>query len=145
MDVTDLIAALGICVVLPIIVVSLITRAKTNATNRRAEIAMAAIEKNTNVDLEEFFRKMNPPRRSIKERLLNRLLLGCIFTLFGVGVYIAIFVYNMNVGGFDRNMFIGLSIAAVPSLGIGLAFLINYFIGRRILKQEMEAEAKSLA
>ena len=88
---------------------------------------------------------MNPPRRSIKERLLNRLLLGCIFTLFGVGVYIAIFVYNMNVGGFDRNMFIGLSIAAVPSLGIGLAFLINYFIGRRILKQEMEAEAKSQA
>ena len=145
MYVTDLIAALGICVVLPIIVVSLITRAKTNATNRRAEIAMAAIEKNTNVDLEEFFRKMNPPRRSIKERLLNRLLLGCIFTLFGVGVYIAIFVYNLNVGGFDRNMFIGLSHAAVPSLGIGLAFLINYFIGRRILKQEMEAEAKSQA
>ena len=145
MHVTDLIAVLGICVVLPIIVVILITRAKTNATNRRAEIAMAAIEKNTNVDLEEFFRKMNPPRRSIKERLLNRLLLGCIFTLFGLGVYIAIFVYNLNVGGFDRNMFIGLSIAAVPSLGIGLAFLINYFIGRRILKQEMEAEAKSQA
>ena len=145
MYVTDLIAVLGICVVLPIIVVILVTRAKTNATNRRAEIAMAAIEKNTNVDLEEFFRKMNPPRRSIKERLLNRLLLGCIFTLFGVGVYIAIFVYNLNVGGFDRNMFIGLSIAAVPSLGIGLAFLINYFIGRRILKQEMEAEAKSQA
>lgn len=145
MYVTDLIAVLGICVVLPIIVVILVTRAKTNATNRRAEIAMAAIEKNTDVDLEEFFRKMNPPRRSIKERLLNRLLLGCIFTLFGVGVYIAIFVYNMNVGGFDRNMFIGLSMAAVPSIGIGLAFLINYFIGRRILKQEMEAEAKSQA
>lgn len=145
MHVTDLIAVLGICVVLPIIVVILVTRAKTNATNRRAEIAMAAIEKNTDVDLEEFFRKMNPPRRSIKERLLNRLLLGCIFTLFGVGVYIAIFVYNMNVGGFDRDMFIDLSNVAVPSLGIGLAFLINYFIGRRILKQEMEAEAKSLA
>ena len=145
MYVTDLIAVLGICVVLPIIVVILITRAKTNATNRRAEIAMAAIEKNTDVDLEEFFRKMNPPRRSIKERLLNRLLLGCIFTLFGVGVYIAIFVYNMNVGGFDRDMFICLSFAAVPSIGIGLAFLINYFIGRRILKKEMEAEAKSLA
>jgi len=145
MYVTDLIATLGICVVLPITVVILVTRAKTNATNRRAEIAMAAIEKNTDVDLEEFFRKMNPPRRSIKERLLNRLLLGCIFALFGVGVYIAIFVYNMNVGGFDRNMFIGLSMAAVPSIGIGLAFLINYFIGRRIFKQEMEAEAKSLA
>lgn len=39
-------------------------------------------------------------------------------------------------------MFIGLSLVAVPSLGIGLAFLINYFIGMRVLKQEIEAEAK---
>ena len=145
MYVTDLIAVLGICVVLPIIVVILVTRAKTNATNRRAEIAMAAIEKNTNVDLEEFFRKMNPPRRSIKERLLNRLLLGCIFTLFGVGIYIAVFVYNIFIGHFDRDMFIGMSFAAVPSLGVGLAFLVNYFVGRKVLKQEMESEAQNQA
>ncbi|MGN0068821.1 MAG: hypothetical protein ACI350_03735 [Prevotella sp.] len=60
-----------------------ITRAKTNATNKRAEIALAALEKNSDVNLEEFFKKMNPPRRSIKERLLDKLLCGCIFTLFG--------------------------------------------------------------
>lgn len=145
MHVTDLIAVIGICVVLPIIIVILITRAKTNATNKRAEIAMAAIEKNTDVDLEEFFRKMNPPRRSIKERLLNRLLLGGIFTFFGACIYLAVLVYNLNVERFDTEMFIFLSFLAVPSLGIGLAFLVNYFIGRRLLKQEMEAEAKNQA
>lgn len=42
-------------------------------------------------------------------------------------------------------MFIGLSFAAVPSLGVGVAFLINYFVGRRILKQEIEAEASNQA
>ena len=73
----------GIFVVLPIIIVAIVARAKTNATNKRAQIALAAIEKNSDVDLEEFFKKMNQPRPSIKERLLDKLLYGCIFTLFG--------------------------------------------------------------
>ena len=133
---------LGIFVVLPIIIVALMARVKTNITNKRAQIALAAIEKNSDVDLEAFFKKMNLPSRSIKERLLDKLLYGSIFTLFGVGIYIAIFVFNMNVGSFDKNMFIGLSFAAVPSLGVGRAFLINYFVGRRVLKLEIDAEAK---
>ena len=64
----------GIFVVLPIIIVAIVARAKTNATNKRAQIALAAIEKNSDVDLEEFFKKMNQPRPSIKERLLDKLL-----------------------------------------------------------------------
>lgn len=145
MKLAALILYFGIFVVLPVIIVSLVTRAKTNATNKRAEIALAAIEKNSNVNLEEFFKKMNPPRQSIKERLLNKLLWGCIFTLFGAGIYIAILVYHMNVEEFNRDMFIGLSFIAVPSLGVGLAFLINYFVGRRVLKEEIEAEARKQA
>ena len=142
MKFAEMMVYLGIFVVLPIIIVALMARVKTNITNKRAQIALAAIEKNSDVDLEAFFKKMNLPSRSIKERLLDKLLYGSIFTLFGVGIYIAIFVFNMNVGSFDKNMFIGLSFAAVPSLGVGLAFLINYFVGRRVLKLEIVAEAK---
>lgn len=145
MKLAALILYFGIFVVLPVIIVALVTRAKTNATNKRAEIALAAIEKNSDVNLEEFFKKMNPPRRSIKERLLNKLLWGCIFTLFGAGIYVAILVYHMNVEDFNRDMFIGLSFIAVPSLGVGLAFLINYYVGRKVLKEEIEAEARKQA
>ena len=145
MKLAALILYFGIFVVLPVIIVALVTRAKTNATNKRAEIALAAIEKNSDVNLEEFFKKMNPPQRSIKERLLDKLLWGCIFTLFGAGIYVAILVYHMNVEDFDRNMFIGLSFIAVPSLGVGLAFLINYYVGRKVLKEEIEAEARKQA
>lgn len=145
MKLAEMILFLGIFVVMPVIIVSLVTRAKTNATNKRAEIALAAIEKNSDVNLEEFFKKMNPPRRSIKERLLDKLLWGCIFTLFGAGIYVAILVYHMNVEEFDRNMFIGLSFIAVPSLGVGLAFLINYYVGRKVLKEEIEAGARKQA
>ena len=145
MKLAALILYFGIFVVLPVIIVALVTRAKTNATNKRAEIALAAIEKNSDVNLEEFFKKMNPPRRSIKERLLDKLLWGCIFTLFGAGIYVAILVYHMNVEEFNRDMFIGLSFIAVPSLGVGLSFLINYFVGRRVLKEEIETEARKQA
>ena len=145
MKLAEMILFLGIFVVMPVIIVALVTRAKTNATNKRAEIALAAIEKNSDVNLEEFFKKMNPPRRSIKERLLDKLLCGFIFPLFGAGIYVAILVYHMNVEEFNRDMFIGLSFIAVPSLGVGLSFLINYFVGRRVLKEEIETEARNQA
>jgi len=145
MKFAEMIVLLGIFVVLPIIIVAIVARAKTNATNKRAQIALAAIEKNSDVDLEEFFKKMNPPRPSIKERLLDKLLYGCIFTLFGTGIYVALAMFSLVIDEVNADMFIGLSFVAVPSLGVGLAFLINYFVGRKVLKQEIEAEARNQA
>jgi uncharacterized membrane protein len=135
---------LGIFVVLPTIIVWLVSRYKKHETDKRAEIALAAIEKDSDLDLEEFFKKMNPPRRSIKERLLDKLLWGCIFTIFGVCIYIALAVFGMVIDRVNANMFIGLSMVALPSLGVGIAFLINYFVGKKALKQEMEAELKHM-
>ena len=133
---------LGIFVVLPTIIVWLVSRYKKHETDKRAEMALAAIEKGSDLDLEAFFRKMNLPSRTIKEKLLNKLLWGCIFTIFGVCIYIALAVFGMVIDRVDANMFIGLSMVAVPSLGVGIAFLINYFVGKKSLKQEMEAELK---
>lgn len=135
---------LGIFVVLPTIIVWLVSRYKKHETDKRAEMALAAIEKDSDLDLEEFFKKMNPPRRSIKERLLDKLLWGCIFTIFGVCIYMALAVFGMVIDSVIADMFIGLSMVAVPSLGIGIAFLINYFVGKKALKQEMEAELKHM-
>ena len=135
---------LGIFVVLPTIIVWLVSRYKKHETDKRTEMALAAIEKDSDLDLEAFFRKMNPPSRTIKEKLLDKLLWGCIFTIFGVCIYIALAVFGMVIDRVDANMFIGLSIVALPSLGIGIAFLINYFVGKKALKQEMEAELKHI-
>ena len=145
MKFAEMIVLLGIFVVLPIIIVAIVARAKTNATNKRAQIALAAIEKNSDVDLEEFFKKMNQPRPSIKERLLDKLLYGCIFTHFGAGIYVALAMFGLVIDEVNADMFIGLSFVAVPSLGVGLAFLLNYFVGRKVLKQEIEAEARNQA
>ena len=65
MKFAEMMVYLGIFVVLTIIIVALMARVKTNITNKRDQIALAAIEKNSDVDLEAFFKKMNLPRRSI--------------------------------------------------------------------------------
>lgn len=135
---------LGIFVVLPTIIVWLVSRYKKHETDKRAEMALAAIEKGSDLDLEAFFRKMNLPSRTIKEKLLDKLLWGCIFTIFGVCIYMALAVFGMVIDTVIADMFIGLSMVAVPSLGIGIAFLINYFVGKKALKQEMEAELKHM-
>lgn len=135
---------LGIFVVLPTIIVWLVSRYKKHEIDKRTEMALAAIEKDSDLDLEAFFRKMNLPSRTIKEKLLDKLLWGCIFTIFGVCIYMALAVFGMVIASVNADMFIGLSMVAVPSLGIGIAFLINYFVGKEALKQEMEAELKHM-
>ena len=66
----DIINVIGICVVLPIVIVWLINRRRTNETNRRAEILLKAIEAGATVDLNLFQEPQK--QRSIKEKLPDK-------------------------------------------------------------------------
>lgn len=129
--------ALG--VILPTVIVWMITRARIKRDNLRKEIILAAMEKNSDIDIEEMMKKLNGPKKLLKEKLLTRLLFGSIFVGLGILIYVAMAVY-MRIFGQDTNMFIGLSFVAVPSLAVGIAFLINFFVGKNMLVKEMEAE-----
>lgn len=72
----NILLPLGICVALPVMIVWLVMRKKTNETNRRTEIVLAAIEKNSEIDVEDFFKKMNPAQKTLKEKLMQRFLWG---------------------------------------------------------------------
>ena len=129
--------ALG--VILPTVIVWMITRARIKRDNLRKEIILAAMEKNSDIDIEEMTKKLNRPKKLLKEKLIMRLLCGSMFVGFGILTYVALAVY-MCIFGQDTNMFIGLSFVAVPSLAVGIAFLINFFVGKNMLAKEMEAE-----
>lgn len=130
---------IAICVVLPIAIISMITRTRIKLDNLRKEIILAAMEKNSDIDIEEMTKKLNRPRKLLKEKLIMRLLYGSIFVGFSILTYVALAVY-MCIFRPDTNMFIGLSFVAVPSLAVGIAFLINFFVGKNMLGKEMEAE-----
>ena len=130
---------IAICVVLPIAIVWMTTRTRIKRDNLRKEIILAAMEKNSDIDIEEMTKKLNRPRKLLKEKLIMRLLYGSIFGGFGILTYVALAVY-MCIFRPDKDMFAVLSLLAVPSLAVGIAFLINFFVGKNMLAMEMEAE-----
>ena len=134
----ETIVPIGICVILPIIIVWLIMRRKTNETNRRTEVLLAAIEKNPDMDMEDFIRKMNPKTKATKERLMSRLLWGLVFIAIGASLLLSdIYVYTTGgvIGPVDL-------FTSGCLLLIGISFVAVFFISKRMLAKEIEAEEK---
>ena len=135
----EILIPIGICVVMPIIIVWLNMRRKTNETNRRTEVLLAAIEKNSDLDIEDLIRKMNPKSKTTKERLMSRLLWGLVFIAIGASTLLSA-LYQDNQGG-------ALVYFPIYSVGgclllIGISFVAVFFISKRMLAKEIEAEEK---
>ena len=129
--------------VLPIFIIWFIIRCKMNESNNHTKIVMAAIEKNSDMDIEELLKKVTPKQKLLKEKLLNKLLAGSVITLIGV-VLLGFGAFWGYVGGSDPD---DIEIAAcfgLVLLAVGIAFLVNYFVGKKMLTKEIEAEEKQL-
>ena len=125
--------------VLPIIFIWMETRRKMNETNARTQIVMAALEKNPDMDVEELLKKMSPKKKLLKEKLLSKLLWGCITTISGIGLIgFGIFLTTQKIHmADDVQTAIGFGVVL---LGIGIAFLINYAVGKKMLAKDIEME-----
>jgi len=144
-DFINILPALACGCVLPIVVIWLTIRNEMNKTNQRTQIVLAAIEKNPDMDIEDLIAKMSPKKKMLKEKLLSKLLIGNITTFLGIGFLICA-IYVDLVGGMNSNDLRMLYLAGAILLGVGVAFLINYSKGKKMLAKEMEAEqAKLLA
>ena len=75
---TGMIICLGIGVVLPIVIVALSLRHKLESEKNRKDIILAALEKNSNINVEELVKKMNKPDKLIKEKLLSKFQWGIL-------------------------------------------------------------------
>lgn len=136
----ETIVPIGICVVLPIIIVWLIMRRKTNETNKRTEVLLAVIEKNPDLDMEDLIRKMNPKTKTTKERLMGRLLWGLVFIAIGTSLLLSA-LYQDNLGGAGPEYF-PIYCGSGCLLLIGISFVAVFFISKRMLAKEIEAEEK---
>ena len=127
------------CVFLPIISIMsvwLVMRNKANETNKRTEVLLAAIEKNSDLDIEDLIRKMNPKPKATKERLMSRLLWGLVFIAISTSLLLSdIYVYIAGgvIGPVDL-------FTSGCLLLIGISFVAVFFISKRMLAKEIEAE-----
>ena len=109
--------------ILPIFAIWMGIRKEMNETNTRTQIALAAIEKNPDLDIEELMKKISPKKKLLKEKLLSKLQTGNITTFLGIGFLICA-IYVDFVGGMDSNDLRMLYLAGAILLGVGIAFLI---------------------
>ena len=140
---TAIIVPLGIVVVLPIAIAYIAYKKKQHETNKRSEIVMAAIEKNSDIDVQEFLSKLNPPQKTYKERMLNRLhqeILWGTICLIGGAVCIIAIVTTSLINGYE-GMDIGfLTLFGIIPLAIGIGLLVAYKSGKKSLDQVSENE-----
>jgi len=137
----EFLVVLAVCVILPTVVVWLIIRAVINRENARKEIILAALEKDSGMDVEQIVRKLQPRGRLLKEKLLYRLLWGTICGVSGL-IFIAVGIYYAAGTEASDDTVVVFIMAGGNILGVGMAFLINFFAGRNMLASEIEAEQK---
>ena len=134
--IVESIVPIAIVVVLPIVIVWLYYRNKQLEATKRSEIVMAIIEKNPEVNVQEFLSKLNPPKKSYKEQLMTRMhwemLWGTICLIGGTITILAIIALSILLS-FDKGYIaIGSVFGAVP-LAVGCGLLVAYNNAKKTL------------
>lgn len=141
-DTIETIVAIGgVCVVLPIVIVWMVVRARTHRMDKKMEILMKAVENGQQVDPALLVTAQTGGRKySLKKNILNRLLFGVIFSMAGLMLLIVTVLSGSKVIYMDKFSLL----LSLLFISIGAGLLISYFIGRRLLAKEMEIEEKEL-
>lgn len=132
----DILVSLGVVVALPVLIMAIIFKSVMAADRNRKEIILAALEKNPNLNVEDLVKRMKKSEKLIKEKLLARLEHGCLCCLMGVAFVLLSFFLSVQ-----KEILI---IAGTALIAIGIAFLVSYFVGRRMLEKEMLAEEQNM-
>ena len=140
-QITSAMETIGVCVVLPIVIVWLFNRRRTNETNKKAEIILKAID--AGVEADPDLLKNEVSQRSVKEGLLNKFTGAVVTTLMGiVTIAFAVIVISKHGSRVNEEMMV---VALVGGLlvAIGLALFGTYLVGKKMFAAEIEAEAKA--
>lgn len=135
---SGLIAGIAICVVLPIMIVWLVTQARRHEIDKKSEIMIKAIEAGTPIDVNLL--KAPQKARTVKQVLLKRLTGASITSLMGTAFLCLGYFITDTIGLNEILPFFGFVL-----LSVGIGLFISYFVGRKFLAKEIEAEEKTLS
>ena len=137
LTIVDSLVPIAIIVVLPIVIVWFYYRNKQIEATKRSEIVMAIIEKNPEVNVQEFLSKLNPPKKSYKEQLMTKMhyevLWGTICFIGGI-VTISVMITLGILQVFIEKFFPIVSIFGVVPLAVGCGLLAAYNNAKKTLE-----------
>lgn len=132
----DLIPIL-VCVVLPVAIVWLSVYAARFREAKRTEVLLKAIESGKDIDANMIANAMSKPHkapRTPRERLNNRLTVGCVGLTIGIMLEVVLCIGRFVMNALSDEMFLISSMWNSILLGIGVAFMIVYFVTRKNVK-----------
>ncbi|MGN1256400.1 MAG: hypothetical protein ACI4UA_04455, partial [Bacteroidaceae bacterium] len=114
---------------------------KRYATEKRTEIMLAAIEKNPNLDMEEFARALQPERKTMREKLISRIHMETLFgvaltALGGLGMLLSLMalLYSIYLNRLRDGFFV-MMLSLVPVLALGIGLLLGARQAKKDLAQ----------
>ena len=109
-----------ICVILPIVIVWLVVRARKHEMDKKTEIMLKAIENGAQIDPQLF--KTKQSTRSIKQELMDKFTGACVTSFMGIAFLVIGLLNRSNPGMFKGLWFLETALSAgAILLAIGLA------------------------
>ena len=128
-----------VMVVLPVMVVWLVTRARLKKNEQKMAVLVKAIENGVDIDPALLVSETEGGRNT-KMNLVRKLTTGVICAIIGLAVLICTQLDAFEgVAGIEMLYIIGGVLIAV-----GAAYILAFFVGRKYLAPEIEAEEKKL-
>lgn len=128
-----------VVVVLPVMVVWLVTRARLKKNEQKMAVLVKAIENGVDIDPALLVSETEGGRNT-KMKLARKLTTGVICAIIGLAVLICTQLDAFEgVAGIQMLYIIGGVLIAV-----GAAYILAFFVGRKYLAPEIEAEEKKL-
>ena len=128
-----------VMVVLPVMVVWLVTRARLKKNEQKMAVLVKAIENGVDIDPARLVSETEGGRNT-KMKLVRKLTTGVICAIIGLAVVICTQLDAFDgVAGIEMLYIIGGVLIAV-----GAAYILAFFVGRKYLAPEIEAEEKKL-
>ena len=134
----EVLVPIAIVVVMPVLVVWLVMRARQHEVDKKTEVLLKAVEKGVQID-PAFFRNAGQKNKSVKGRLMGYLITAMITGIIGLITSVAQIVFYSLLGLWDRGdgailMFVILSGIL---LAVGIAFFIVYSVGKKTYAKEL--------
>ena len=128
-----------VVVVLPVMVVWLVTRARLKKNEQKMAVLVKAIENGVDIDPTLLVSETEGGHNT-KMKLVRKLTTGVICAIIGLAVLICTQLDAFEgVAGIEMLYIIGGVLIAV-----GAAYILAFFVGRKYLAPEIEAEEKKL-
>ena len=143
MELVALLIPIGVCVVMPVMVVWLVTRARIKKNEQKMAVLVKAIENGVEIDPELLVSETESSRntnRNTKMKLIKKLTAGIVCSIIGIALLVCPSLEAFDgVAGFEMLYIIGGVMIAV-----GIAYIVTFFVGRKYLAPEIEAEERKL-